>query len=52
MKRSLQMQSCKRWHGARFSAEICTEDAIGSHTCSLEASKRAAIGIHLGCPFI
>jgi hypothetical protein len=37
-------------YGARFSAEVYTEDAIGSHACSLEASRRVTNGIPLGCP--
>jgi hypothetical protein len=28
------------------------EDVIGSHTCSLEASKRVTIAIHLGCSLL
>jgi hypothetical protein len=35
-----------------FPTEISHEDAIGSHTCSLEASMPMNNGIHLGCPVL
>jgi hypothetical protein len=36
-------------HGTRFSTKTYTlEDAIGSHACSLEASRRVTNGIPLG----
>ena len=37
-------------YGARFSTEITLEDAIGSHACSLEASRRVTNVIPLGRP--
>jgi hypothetical protein len=33
-----------------FSDRFTFEDAIGSHTCSLQASRRVTNGIPLGCP--
>jgi hypothetical protein len=44
-----------RLHGARFSVEIYTRDAIESHVCSLEANMieanmRVTNAIPLGCP--
>jgi hypothetical protein len=38
----------RRLYGARYFMEI--EDAIGSHTCSLEASMRVTDDIPLGRP--
>jgi hypothetical protein len=32
-----------------FSTEIYTDDAIGSHACSLEASRRVTNNFPLGC---
>jgi hypothetical protein len=37
-------------HGAVF--KIALEDAISSHACSLEASKRVTNGIPLRCPLL
>jgi hypothetical protein len=37
------------WYGARFSTGFTREDAIGSHACSLEASRCATNGIPLRC---
>jgi hypothetical protein len=38
-------------HGARFRQKFTLEDAIGSHTCSLEApAMRVTDGIPLGRP--
>jgi hypothetical protein len=33
-----------------FWQKFTLEDAIGSHTCSLEANTRVTNGIPLGCP--
>ena len=33
-----------------FRQKFALEDAIGSHACSLEASRRVTNGIPLGCP--
>jgi hypothetical protein len=35
-----------------FRQKFALEDAIGSHTCSLEANMRVTNGIHLGCPLL
>jgi hypothetical protein len=39
-------------HGARFRQKVTLEDAIGSLTCSLEASMRVTNGIPLECPLL
>jgi hypothetical protein len=36
-------------HGARFRQKFTPEDAIGSHVCSLEASRTVTNGVLLGC---
>jgi hypothetical protein len=38
--------------GARFRQKFTLEDAIGSHACSLQASKRAHNGFPLGCSLL
>jgi hypothetical protein len=40
----------RRRYGALFRQKVTPEDAIGTHTCSLEADRRVANGISLGCP--
>ena len=35
-----------------FRQNFTLEDAIGSHACSLVASRRVANGIPLGCPLL
>jgi hypothetical protein len=35
-----------------FRQKFTLEDAIGSHACSLEASRRATNGMHLGCSLL
>jgi hypothetical protein len=39
----------KCWYGARFRRKFALEDAIDSHVCALEASRRVTNGIPLGC---
>jgi hypothetical protein len=42
----------KPLHGVRFRHKFTLEDAIGSHTCSLEANMRVINGIPLGCSLL
>jgi hypothetical protein len=39
-------------YGARFRREFTLEDAIGSHTSSIEASMCATVGIPVGCSLL
>jgi hypothetical protein len=39
-------------YGAGFRRNFALEDAIGSHTCSLEANMRVTNGISLGCSLL
>jgi hypothetical protein len=46
------MLTLKQWYGARFRQKFALEDAIVSHACSLDASRRVTNGTPPGCPFI
>jgi hypothetical protein len=40
--------TCHQWYGARFLTRISTQDTIGSHACSLEASMRVTNSFPVG----
>jgi aspartate/methionine/tyrosine aminotransferase len=48
--RTVEIGPCDERYGARFRQRFTLEDAIGSHACSIQASRRVTNAIPLGCP--